>query len=397
MTPPRRPALPGRPARPRRATTLALALLAGSLAPLAMTSPAHAEAGCLSEVATGGFGGFGGERCDDSNPPITTLDAVTPLPAEETGFITVDSVRFDFTAAYDDEDGDPIVSECKFYVGTEPEEWTECTSPVTYTDLRETSKTPYTFKVRSYDEADEQIDATAPTNPLFGTGGAELDLSDIEDEPQEATFLVDTIAPQTYIFNEPYDADSPELPMVTTDSPALRLASSETGATFDCLVNDRPFACHGGNMVFEDLPAGLVELEVVTTDVAGNVDPEPATTAFTMPADIELPKKRWTERPSRKAFGGSFIETTKRNARFAVKGEGAREVRLIATKRPGAGVLKYKVPKGSWRKIKMNAKSVQRGAVIIVRNPQSGSFTGKIKFRTFSKGRSVEVDAIMVR
>ena len=153
-----------------------------------------------------------------------------------------------------------------------------------------------------------------------------------------------------------------------------------------------------GNTTFSSLSAGTKTLSVGATDPAGNVDPDPATTEFTVPADIEKPNgKKWTESASRKAFGGSFIETTRFNARFAVTGTDVREVRLICTTRPDVGILKYKVPGGSWQKAKIKSKSIERQAVVILRNQSSRSFTGKLKFKTFSRNKPVAVDAIMMR
>ncbi len=168
--------------------------------------------------------------------------------------------------------------------------------------------------------------------------------------------------------------------------------------SYTCLIEEEVFPCSNGNTTFKNLSAGTKTLSVGTTDPAGNVDPDPATTEFTVPADIEKPKnKKWTESSSRKAFGGSYIETTRFNARFSVRGTDVREVRLICTTRPDVGILKYKVPGGSWQKAKIKSKTVERQAVVILRNQSSKSFTGKLKFKTFSRNKPVAVDAIMMR
>ncbi|MCP6335896.1 hypothetical protein NL449_28155, partial [Klebsiella pneumoniae] len=85
------------------------------------------------------------------------------------------------------------------------------------------------------------------------------------------------------------------------------------------------------------------------------------------------------------------IETTAFGAKFAVEGTNVREVRLIATKRPQAGILRYKVPGNpNWAKAKLNSSRIERGAVIVLRNPSSKSFTGTMKFKTMSRGKLIE-------
>ena len=71
--------------------------------------------------------------------------------------------------------------------------------------------------------------------------------------------------------------------------------------------------------------------------------------------------------------------------------------RLLATTGPKSGKLKYKTPGGAWRKVKLCGKTTKRGQVVIVRNEQSAPFTGKIAFRVMSRGKPVQLDAIMLR
>ncbi len=357
--------------RPATVTAaVSAAALLGALLPVTFAPAAVAANGCLTEVETGAgpipFLQPGG-RCDDQVPPEATLESITPAP-NNGGYVATDSLTFTFSGAHLDEDQDVIGFECQFYsTAAEPTSWTSCTSPVTYDDLADTTSVPYTFKVRAFDAADRQIDATddPSTNPLIPGSPADTDLPDVQESAEVAVVKVDTRAPQTYIFNTPYDAETPELPMLTTDSPTFRLAASEGNVSYTCLIEEEVFPC---------------------------------ATEFTVPADIEKPKnKKWSESSSRKAFGGSYIETTRFNARFSVRGTDVREVRLICTTRPDVGILKYKVPGGSWQKAKIKSKTVERQAVVILRNQSSKSFTGKLKFRTYSRNKPVAVDAIMMR
>lgn len=381
------------------------AALLGALLPVTLLAPSAAAAnGCLSEVETGAgpipFLQPGG-RCDDQVPPTATIEGVTPQP-NDAGFVSADSLTFTFTGAHSDADTDVIGFECQFYsTAAEPTDWESCTSPVTYEELADTTSVPYTFKVRAFDAADREIDATSDPsiNPLIPGSPADTDLPDTQERPQVRVVKIDTRSPQSYIFNTPFDAESPQLPMLTTKSPTFRLAASEGNVSFTCDIDGVTYPCSNGNTTFRDLPPGTQTLTVSTTDPAGNVDPDPATTRFTVPEDIPLPKgRKWTESVSRKAFGGSFIETTQFNAKFAVKGTNVREVRLICTKRPDVGILKYKTPGNpNWAKAKIRSKTIQRQAVVILRNASSKSFTGKMRFKTMSRGKPVAVDAIMMR
>lgn len=395
-----------RPA-PVMAAVSAAALL-GALLPVALAPSATAANGCLTEQVTGvGEGPLGsltdpGERCDDQVPPTASVDSVSPAP-NSSGFVNTDSLTFTFSGSHSDGDTDPITLECQFYSSAaEPTTWETCTSPMTYTDLADTTSVPHTFRVRAFDAADIEIDATeppAPTNPFNQGTPAETDLSDRQEGSAVATVKIDTRTPQSYIFNTPFDPETPELPMVDTDSPTFRLASSEGNVTFRCDIDGRAFPCTNGNSTFSNLSPGTKTLTVGATDPAGNVDPDPATTRFTVPADIERPDgTKWTEAASPKAFGGSYIETTQLGAKFSVSGENVREVRLLCTTRPDAGILKYKTPGNpNWAQVKLRSKTIERGAVVILRNAASKSFTGAMKFKTYSAGKPVAVDAIMMR
>lgn len=398
------------------AAALLGALLPVALLPTALVPTAVAANGCLTEKVTGQGTGIGGvfqpgERCDDQVPPRAEVVSVTPTP-NGAGYINTTSLTVLYTGAHTDADTDPIGLECKFWPTaespTEPDQWADCGTAgetplsISYENLADTTSVPYTFKVRAVDSADDAITATdppAPTNPLGQGTPAETDLPDVEDGFDAAIVKIDTRKPQSYIFNTPYDSETPQLPMVDTDSPTFRLAASEGNVTFQCTIDDRVFPCSTGNTTFAKLSPGTKTLSVGTTDLAGNVDPDPATTQFTVPADIPRPDgRKWIESTSPKAFGGSFIETKEFGARFSVSGTNVREVRLLCTTRPDAGILRYQTPGNpNWAKVKLNSKTIQRGAVVILRNASSRSFTGTMKFQTFSRGKLVSVDAIMMR
>ncbi len=328
---------------------------------------------------------------------------MTPTP-NGLGFIAQDSITLTFSGKHPDADADPIGFECQFFNTPEaPADWTKCTSPVTYADLEDTRRelggkeTPYTFRVRAFDTADHSIDATSPSNPLFGSGGAATDVPDIDQTPSETSFKVDTLTPVARIFNEPFDPETPGLPMLTTDSPRLRITGSESALTFACDIDGRDLPCSDDNVVFRDLGPGTQTLSVSVSDRAGNTSVKPATTTFTVPENLVSPGRRWKTRSSDKYFAGDYLEATRYKSKLSIEGTDVREVRLLATTGPDTGKLKFKTPGGVWRKVKLGGKRTQRSAVVIVRNAQSGSFSGPITFRVMSRGKPVQLDAIMLR
>lgn len=398
------------------------AALLGALLPVTLVAaPAQAANGCLNEAPTN-VGPFPlvqpGEKCDDQVPPVATLESVSPQP-NAAGFVRSGTITFTYRGAHTDADTDRIGFECKFWPfdtdgdgelepqeRTEPAQWTACGegagAPVQqkYEGLPDSAAVAYTFKVRAFDAVDRPIVATDPPGTgLFPGTPAETDLPDEQQTPVTTSFRVDTRPPVPRILNVPFDPLTPSLPMMTTDSPTFRLAAADGNVAFSCDIDGRDFPCAAGDTTFRRLGAGTKTLTVDATDQAGNPSTAPATTTFTVPADLELPAGgKWRETVSPRAFGGSYIETTAFGAKFAVEGTNVREVRLIATKRPEAGILRYKVPGNpNWAKVKLNSSRIERGAVLVLRNPSSKSFTGTMKFKTMSRGKLIEVDAIMLR
>ena len=116
------------PSSVRRGATLSAAVLVGTLLPVLALPAAQADPGCTSEAAPPGElplplplpSPLGpGDRCDDSEAPVTS--SVTAAPAANAaGFIAQDSVTFTFTGAHTDADADPIAFECQFFNTPEP-------------------------------------------------------------------------------------------------------------------------------------------------------------------------------------------------------------------------------------------------------------------------------------
>src|SRR6185503_10607728 len=103
----------------------------------------------------------------------------------------------------------------------------------------------HTFQVRAIDAADN-VDPTAA----------------------EREFDVDTAAPQTTIDGGPSGP-------VATATPTFAMSSSEPGSTFECQVDNGPFAACSSPFTSAPLSDGPHTITIRAVDAAGNPDPNP--------------------------------------------------------------------------------------------------------------------------
>jgi hypothetical protein len=143
--------------------------------------------------------------------------------------------------------------ECKLDgPGTTLGTWAACSSGHTYSTL---SNGSYTFSVRAT------------------VGGV------TDSTPATRTFTVDAIPPDTTINSGPTGT-------ITTNSASFGF-TSEAGATFQCKL-DGPgtttgtYAACATGQSYSNLANGTYTFSVRATDTAGNVEPSPATRAFTV-------------------------------------------------------------------------------------------------------------------
>jgi lysophospholipase L1-like esterase len=98
-----------------------------------------------------------------------------------------------------------------------------------------------------------------------------------DPSPASRSFTVDTVPPQTTILSGPSGR--------TSDlTPTFGFSSSESGSTFKCQVDARPYASCWSPFTTASLPDGTHSFRVRAVDRAGNGDPSPAGRAFTVAA-----------------------------------------------------------------------------------------------------------------
>ncbi|MFA6299472.1 MAG: hypothetical protein WC642_09915, partial [Nocardioides sp.] len=328
----------------RRAALVLGALVVGLLPGAVLAAPAGAAEGCLADDSLG-FLDFTG--CDDTTPPETAITGSSPQP-NGASYIKTGSVTFTFAGSYTDADTGTLEYKCRLDAAA----WAPCTSPVTYTDL-EDSKTGYTFEVYAIDGTDADVAWSDTTNILSPV--TEPDPSDADQTPAQRTFKVDTTTPNSFIFNEPYDALRPELPMVTSRNISLRLDSSESAASvlkFVCALDGVSVPCQQGDTRLTKLRAGDRRFTAAAIDLAGNRDPSPAVTEFAVPRNLVAPAgSRWRRVKGTSYFAGDYLEARQVNTTLVTKPVTVRELRLIAPAGPNLGVVDIQIGNGIRRKV----------------------------------------------
>ena len=99
--------------------------------------------------------------------------------------------------------------------------------------------------------------------------------------PASYAFVIDTTPPETTIRSGPSG-------QVADLNPTFAFSASEAGASFQCRVDQEPFAACSPPITTRRLKPGPHSFEVRATDAAGNVDASPARRSFTALLEITL-------------------------------------------------------------------------------------------------------------
>jgi hypothetical protein len=120
---------------------------------------------------------------------------------------------------------------------------------------------------------------TTPANLTDGTHTLDVRAKDgagnVDDTPAHYDWLLDTVAPQTYILTGPADAGTSTTGQFTFSSDE----TSELGVSYQCRLDstdDADFATCPASYTISGLADGSHTLDVRAKDAAGNVDPTPA-------------------------------------------------------------------------------------------------------------------------
>lgn len=373
----------------RRRRTLVLALLlGGSVLPLATAPPAQAAPGCLHDVPVVPILTPAG--CDDTTPPVTELGTTAPR-ITASGWINKRTLRVGYTGRHTDADTDPIAFQCS--LGTDPavptdQEWYDCPEDRVFRRITP-SPTPYVLWIRAVDSAD--LSVRWSDGNLLSSNDEPVD--DVDPTPVRLTFRIDNVAPDTRVAGLPRDPFRPDLPMVGTARPRLRLSATEA-ATFQCTVNSVDVPCTGGTTTLPALRPGDQVLQVAAVDRAGNVDPSPATVRFAVPANL-APRGRtpgWKQVRRRGYLGGDYLRSSRPDARMVLRVGRFRELRLLATTGPRAGVVEVRLGR-RWQRVDLRRTTTTVHDQVRVRDHRAAPLPGRVEIRVV-RGR-VQLDGIL--
>jgi hypothetical protein len=181
-----------------------------------------------------------------SPPPPDTTPPDTMIDLGPSGTTTDTNASFTFSSS--EETGSTF--QCRL----DDAPYASCTSPKTYTGLTTGS---HTFQVRATDAAGN---------------------TDASPASRTWTIAADTTPPETTIDVGPSGT--------TTDTNASFTFSSseETGSTFQCRLDDAPYASCTSPKTYTGLTTGSHTFQVKATDAAGNTDASPASRTWTIEA-----------------------------------------------------------------------------------------------------------------
>lgn len=202
--------------------------------------PASSDDGGSIEVDAGAADAGSNPGDDDGGVDAGTLVPDTMLTSAPNGAVSSSSAQFEFSSD---------LSAATFECSLDQAGFASCTSPAEYAALKDG---PHVFSVR----------ARSPVG--------------VEDpSPAEATWTVDTLAPETTIVAGP--------PATGGSSYAtFEFSSSEANGTFECALDGAAFTGCESPWTSAELGSGSHTFEVRAIDAAGNVDPSPASATWSL-------------------------------------------------------------------------------------------------------------------
>jgi large repetitive protein len=144
-----------------------------------------------------------------------------------------------------------------------------CSSPKEYTGLAEGA---HSFRVRAIDEAGNE-----------------------DASPASYSWTVDTLGPETTIDSKPANP--------TASASASIGFSAETGAAYECSLDDAVYAACSSPVEYTGLADGAHTFRVRATDTAGNVDQSPA--SYTWTVDTQAPETTIGSKPANPSASAS--------------------------------------------------------------------------------------------
>ena len=284
---------------------------------------------------------------------VDTVAPVTPL----TPSIAGDGATFVFPAS------NTVKQECRLSRPGSPGAWATCVSPVSYAGLADGA---YTFEVRSTDAA-----------------------GNVESPPARHAWSVDRAAPDTTVTGP--------AGFVLASSATLGIGSDESGATFSCTLDGVARACGPGPLALTGLGRQTHVLTAAAKDRAGNADPTPALRSWTVPltaADLGR-GKGWKLKRSAAAYGGAFLQATRKGAALSRSVTAAREVALVVGKGRKLGTVKVYAGARLLGTVRLAARGTSARQLVRVATFAT-PFTGSLRIVVATQDRQVRIEGLGV-
>ena len=153
-----------------------------------------------------------------------------------------------------------------------------------------------------YDPANKPVLTNGQRIRYFSVDGA----GNAEQPKLSEAAAVDLIPPTTSI-------DSGPSGTITETGATFAFSSNESGSSFECRLNGEPFTSCTSPRSYGNLPARAYTFQVRSTDQAGNVDPNPASRAFSVqaagpPPDTTPPQSKITSKLPTKVAAGKKLK-----------------------------------------------------------------------------------------
>jgi hypothetical protein len=192
---------------------------------------------------------------------------------------------------------------------------------------------PHVLKATTPNDGSETV-----TLPAVGATQARLKIEAVGNyffDVSDADFtVVDPAAPDTTITGglEPNS-------FVLTGNVDVGLASSETGATFRCLLDGTPLVCDDATAKLRNLTPGMHRFSVAARGASGKLDASPATRLFSVPVSAKalVRTRGWTGASDARAYRGFALTTRAKGAALTYDARRATRLALVVGTGPGFG------------------------------------------------------------
>ena len=167
--------------------------------------------------------------------------------------------------------------------------------------------------------------------------------------------------------------------------------------TFTCTLDDVAVACGPAGLALSGLSRGTHVVTAAARDAAGNTDVTPAVHTWTVPlvaADLSR-GKGWKAKRSSAAYGGTYLQATRKGATLTRDVTGARALALVVGKGRKHGKVKVYAGArlvGTVRLASAGTRSQQLLALATFSEP----FTGSLRIVVATKDRPVRIEGLGV-